>query len=645
MLVKSLEAEDYITHLNSTFQILRRYRMRLNPLKCAFGIASGKFLGYMVNQQGIDANPEKIEALCKMRSSQKPKEALGASPLLFKPKPGDILQLYLAIYNEAISSVLIWEERSTQLPVCYTSKALLSPKTRYPNMEKLALALIIASRKLRPYFRAHTIHILTNFPLRQARAAIKGSAGDVGSGAGVVLISPEGPKLTSAVRFGFKATNNVTEYEALLAGLRLATEMQVKRLLISNDSQLVFSQVNDALSKLASSKDSELLTVVPIEHLLLPSIEAPTIMWIAGTPTWMQSIIAYLKDQELLLSTPTVHRRRRGYPHIEGSPRGHVRQPLRRSISSTKIIEELTTISSPWPFSKWGVDLIGPLPKGRGGASFAIVAINYYTKWVEAEPLAKITEANTFKFLWKDIICRFGIPHSIISDNGRQFDNKKVRELCEELGIKKHFSTPHHPKLDVSKGAWVDELPQVLWAIRTTTRTPTGETPFLMAFGTEAMSPMEVGLPSPRCLHFSEITDDELRRLDLNFIEERRDDSQLKLGTYQRKMTRYFNSKVKKRSFRSTTLYSGGSSCPQKNLVPVPLFIRLLPRLIQFIRVHSLKFEAHTVFIHLNPRLIQLFIRLIPRLIQFIRVHSLKTKARSVVHSLKSKAHTVIMLK
>lgn len=102
----------------------------------------------------------------------------------------------------------------------------------------------------------------------------------------------------------------------------------------------------------------------------------------------------------------------------------------------------------------------------------------------EAEPLAKITEANISKFLWKNIICRFGIPYSIVSNNGRQFDNKKVRELCEELGIKKHFSTPHHPqangqveavnkiikhvlkrKLDASKGAWVDELPQVLWAI------------------------------------------------------------------------------------------------------------------------------------------------------------------------------------
>ncbi|XP_022856263.1 uncharacterized protein LOC111377401 [Olea europaea var. sylvestris] len=265
---------------------------------------------------------------------QRLKGHLGQALLLSKSKPGEILQLYLAVSNEAISAVLIREEWTTQLPVYYTNKALLSPKTRYHDMEKLALALITASRKLRTYFQAHTIHVLTNLPLRQARAAIKGqaladfvaefanlpevdeimenaelptwnlfvdgSARDTSSGAGVVLISPEGHKLNSVVRFGFKATNNVAEYEALLAGLRLAREMQVKRLLISSDSQLVVSQVNsnflakdktmasylkmvmnlvssfkkfeliqiphdenahaDALSKLASGKDSELLT-------------------------------------------------------------------------------------------------------------------------------------------------------------------------------------------------------------------------------------------------------------------------------------------------------------------------------------------------------------------------------------------------
>ncbi|XP_022881077.1 uncharacterized protein LOC111398398 [Olea europaea var. sylvestris] len=313
---------------------------------------------------------------------------LGQAPLLSKSKLDEILQLYLAISNEAISSILTREEGTTQLPVYYTSKALLSPETRYPDMEKLTLALIMASRKLRPYFQAHTIHVLTNFPLRQvlqksdasgrllkwtvelsefdlmfkARTAIKGQAladfvaefanlpkvdeimepvepptwnlfidgstGDAGSGAGVVLISPEGHKLNSAVRFRFKLTNNVAEYEALLAGLRLAKDMQVKRLLINSNSQLVVSPVNGNFSakdktmafylKIVmnlipsfESKDSELLIVVPIKHLLLPSTEAPNVMWVAGTPTWMQPIVAYLKDQVLSTNKHEAYKLRR----------------------------------------------------------------------------------------------------------------------------------------------------------------------------------------------------------------------------------------------------------------------------------------------------------------------------------------------
>ncbi|XP_022874149.1 uncharacterized protein LOC111392970 [Olea europaea var. sylvestris] len=304
----------------------------------------------------MEANPEKIEALFKMRPPQKSKlvqnltgrslnRHLGQAPLS-KLKLSKILQLYLAVSNETISAVLIREEGTTQLPIYYTSKALLSSKTRYLDMEKLALALITISRKLRPYFQAHTIHVLTNFPLRQARAAIKGqalanfvaefanlpevdeimeqaelptwnlfvdgSARDAGFGAEVILINPKGHKLNSTVRFGFKATNNIAEYETLLAGLRLAKELQFELIEISR----IENTHADALSKLARSKDFELLTVVPIEHLLMPSTEAPNVMWVTGTPTWMQPIVAYLKDQVLPSDKHEAYKLRRRSAHF-----------------------------------------------------------------------------------------------------------------------------------------------------------------------------------------------------------------------------------------------------------------------------------------------------------------------------------------
>ena len=86
-------------------------------------------------------------------------------------------------------------------------------------------------------------------------------------------------------------------------------------------------------------------------------------------------------------------------------------------------VEELNSVLSPWPFAKWGIYLIGPLPIGKYRMKFAIIAIDYYTKWVEVEPLSEITEAWTTNFVWKNIICRFRVPHSLVSDNGTHFDS------------------------------------------------------------------------------------------------------------------------------------------------------------------------------------------------------------------------------
>ncbi|XP_075474944.1 uncharacterized protein LOC142505722 [Primulina tabacum] len=73
------------------------------------------------------------------------------------------------------------------------------------------------------------------------------------------------------------------------------------------------------------------------------------------------------------------------------------------------------------PFDQWGMDIVGPFPVARAQKKFLLVAVDYFSKWVEAEPLAKITEQEVLKFLWKNIVCRFGVPRRIISDNGRQF--------------------------------------------------------------------------------------------------------------------------------------------------------------------------------------------------------------------------------
>ena len=103
-------------------------------------------------------------------------------------------------------------------------------------------------------------------------------------------------------------------------------------------------------------------------------------------------------------------------------------------------------MASPWQFAQWGIDLIGPLPKGRGAATtHTIVAIDYFTKWIEVKALSRITEKKTTDFVWRNLVCRYGIPYALVTDNGRQFDNHSFRDFCQNLGIELKYCSPAHP--------------------------------------------------------------------------------------------------------------------------------------------------------------------------------------------------------
>ena len=98
------------------------------------------------------------------------------------------------------------------------------------------------------------------------------------------------------------------------------------------------------------------------------------------------------------------------------------------------------------PFAQWGLDILGPFPMGTRQMKFLVVGIDYFTKWVEVEPLAKIKKQNVKSFVQKNIIYHFRIPRILVSDHGRQFDNTPFREFCEQLGIRNHYYSPSHPQ-------------------------------------------------------------------------------------------------------------------------------------------------------------------------------------------------------
>ena len=100
-------------------------------------------------------------------------------------------------------------------------------------------------------------------------------------------------------------------------------------------------------------------------------------------------------------------------------------------------------ITSHWPFDQWGTDIFGPFPRAPGNYAYVVVAVDYFTKWVETEPLRSITGSVVQKFFLKSVVCRFGV---VISDNEKQFVDNPFKGWCENLGIKQHFISVGHPQ-------------------------------------------------------------------------------------------------------------------------------------------------------------------------------------------------------
>ncbi|MCI36036.1 gypsy retrotransposon integrase-like protein, partial [Trifolium medium] len=107
---------------------------------------------------------------------------------------------------------------------------------------------------------------------------------------------------------------------------------------------------------------------------------------------------------------------------------------------------ELKSISSPWPFAWWGMDILGPFTTGLQQNRFLVVGVDYFTKWVEAKPLSEITSFIVLCFFKRDILCRFGIPQAVVTDNGTQFTYKKFQESLASINTKHHFTSVEHPQ-------------------------------------------------------------------------------------------------------------------------------------------------------------------------------------------------------
>ncbi|GJV89168.1 reverse transcriptase domain-containing protein [Tanacetum coccineum] len=614
MVIKSTFEEGMLGDIQETFERFRSINMKLNPKKCSFGVEEGPFLGHLITKQGIKANPSKIKAVTELEQPQALKDIQSLN--------GKLAALSHFLSNGAKRSLPFFKVLKSckgKKKIHWTDKAdkafkemkkfvqdfptLTAPRagetlTMYlaASKESINAALFAKrTRRLRRYFQAHTIMVPT--------------------GAGLMLIDPARKEYTYALRFEFETTNNEAEYEALLAGLRIAQEMEITKVAIFLDSQLVVNQIKgtytakqlstksylqkvktalkgfegytvehvrksqnkkaDALSKLASKTFEHLTKEVLVETLAKRSIEEKEVLKVETDEkrSWMSPIQEYLlsgllpedmkEARKIRIQTDQIIKEiHEGSCGFNAEPRSMVVRIMKQGYywpsmhrEAAKAIQYCDkckeqcairkagvdgaiAVGSTWPFSHWGIHILGPLPMAPGGLQFLAIAVEHSTKWVEAKPITVKNARQVEKFVWEYVVCRFGVPRMISSKEEEHFKKGIFADFCKGLKITQTFSpfTEHmeimhyiEKQLVRSQQSWVDNLAKELWVHRTLPRNSHEETPFSLTYGSEAIIPI------------TEVTDDRGRTQETT--KKSKEIASIEKSHYRNKLRKYHNTR------------------------------------------------------------------------------------------------------
>ncbi|RVW85729.1 Transposon Tf2-12 polyprotein [Vitis vinifera] len=576
MIVKSRDRSDHLAALERFFERIRQFRLRLNPKKCTFGVTSGKLLdtwterevrGFLGRLQYISRFIARLTDICEpifrllrksqptvwddqcQRAFERIREYLLSPPVLAPPTPGRPLLLYLSVSDVALGCMLAQlDDSGKDRAIYYLSKRMLDYETRYVMIERHCLALVWATRRLRHYMTEYSVQLISRLdPLRYLfdRPAL---VGRLMRWLRLLMMTFQTRDVAADLfvchsRIDIPATKNIVEYEACILGLETALELGIRQMEVFGDSNLVLRQIQaqnqfaDALATLASMIDIPVdATVRP---LLIESRSAPAYCCLIDDAERM--MVCHDHEDRILLVD-----------------HGDRLLPVRSEMSECQIHgdlihvppSELHALTSPWPFSVWGIDIIGKIsPKSSSGHEFILVAIDYFTKWVEAASYARLTSAGVASFIRSHIICRYGVPHELISDRGVHF-RAEVDTLVQRYSIRHHRSSAYRPQTNGAVEAanknikrilrrmvetsrdWSEKLPFALWAYRTS---------FSHLYRRHTL------LLEQQILE----ADWAQARLDqLNLLDERRLRAADHVRAYQRKMARAFKKRVKPRPLR-----------------------------------------------------------------------------------------------
>ncbi|GFS42015.1 hypothetical protein Acr_00g0077690 [Actinidia rufa] len=565
MVVKSKEEPDHIRDLTKVFDILKRHKLRLNVAKCTFGVDLGNFLADLVMRRGIEANPKQITVINNLVSPKTAKEVqkligiaatlnrfinkssdkcrpffkplcknikfswneecelalqefkkyLTQPPLHSTPNEGELLYVYLTVLEHAVSLVLLREVNGEQRPIYFVSKIFTDCQTRAaikgqvledfvaefsPHAVSPKQGYLVSTRSRE---KSSTSRPPENQPeprgpeVTQEPPQISATSSTSRPTKGPEVVSEplQIDPTTTWKMLNFPTSNNKAKYEAFIAGLRSANKPRIPELYIFSDSKLVVNQVIGKF-KAWGHKMAKYLAVA---KSLLTDFKAVKIEQVGRDLNSHADALAGLVSV------------------FEGEAGRTIAVEIISALSlerQQKFVLTNHELGPNWmdpiPFVQWEMDIVGVLARAPRNKKFLLATTEYFTKWVEAEPLTQIREMDVIRFIQRNILSSFGIPRAFILDNGTQFIGKKVRNLLEQLKIKFYNSTLSYlqcngharasdktimngikKRLEKAKGKWVEELPNVLWAYRTTSLKATNKMPYSLAFSFETMIPLE----------------------------------------------------------------------------------------------------------------------------------------------------------